>query len=561
MNKGKINKILTACAIGVLTVTTPFMFAGCDKDSDFDLRIEGDHVQWLAEDGEWENLISIDELKEVLGESYKGEKGETGATGPKGDKGDPGLTGPKGDQGDPGKDGQKVEFRVNGEYVQWRYYDQTQSVDDNWTNLMPITAIKGDKGDQGDPGKDMVAEECTVTYDFNLGNFTNDGGAFTGFANAVQNGLFNNEGYVISTENSYEKENFVVCYKQETTKGNYFDLYDFSDIGLSDWFDGWYYGDLKVDNARVVAQDVTLVAKWKRPVIDLINDDYFNAEEERIFNYSFEYQAKPLSVFISPVRTYIPTPTWNEKTQMVVRELVLKDNKFYKVTNINNSNDPVLYNRVFVPETMLCENIKPIYFYSENYDTEVYALNETTNDWNGTRRIGYGQDFAIESINNGSIIYQVDWNTCEATLLVTTGDVFVNNDYLKIEDFVLEKDGKKYEFKVKKLDRCFFAPKYDDANYEDVSKTYNFIVSKNTEMIETVVNYIGIENYDIRFTVNIFSESKHPQIELSEEAMDYYIDEINIYYYSQTKPIGTGNYWHYDTDGTTPVVWDLSTEG
>lgn len=33
----------------------------------------------------------------------------------------------------------------------------------------------------------------------------------------------------------------------------------------------------------------------------------------------------------------------------------------------------------------------------------------------------------------------------------------------------------------------------------------------------------------------------------------------NIYYYSETEPTG-GNaleYWHYDTDGATPVAWDV----
>ena len=32
------------------------------------------------------------------------------------------------------------------------------------------------------------------------------------------------------------------------------------------------------------------------------------------------------------------------------------------------------------------------------------------------------------------------------------------------------------------------------------------------------------------------------------------VSAATIYYYSETDP-GTGNYWHYDTDGVTPVVW------
>jgi hypothetical protein len=31
------------------------------------------------------------------------------------------------------------------------------------------------------------------------------------------------------------------------------------------------------------------------------------------------------------------------------------------------------------------------------------------------------------------------------------------------------------------------------------------------------------------------------------------------YYYSETEPTESGNYWHYDTDGVTPVVWKKET--
>jgi hypothetical protein len=34
-----------------------------------------------------------------------------------------------------------------------------------------------------------------------------------------------------------------------------------------------------------------------------------------------------------------------------------------------------------------------------------------------------------------------------------------------------------------------------------------------------------------------------------------YLTSATIYYYSETEPVEEGNYWHYDTDGATPVVW------
>ena len=34
------------------------------------------------------------------------------------------------------------------------------------------------------------------------------------------------------------------------------------------------------------------------------------------------------------------------------------------------------------------------------------------------------------------------------------------------------------------------------------------------------------------------------------------ISNGTIYYYSETKPTTSGNYWHYDVDGITPVIWN-----
>jgi len=36
---------------------------------------------------------------------------------------------------------------------------------------------------------------------------------------------------------------------------------------------------------------------------------------------------------------------------------------------------------------------------------------------------------------------------------------------------------------------------------------------------------------------------------------DTTIQNVTVYYYSETQPAGTGNYWHYDTDGVTPIKW------
>ena len=71
----------------------------------------------------------------------QGAQGEKGEKGDKGDKGDRGLTGAqgeqgvqgeKGEQGNAGKDGKSVEFRLNGDWIQWKYTDEAET---EWRNL------------------------------------------------------------------------------------------------------------------------------------------------------------------------------------------------------------------------------------------------------------------------------------------------------------------------------------------------------------------------------------------------------------------------------------------
>ena len=36
---------------------------------------------------------------------------------------------------------------------------------------------------------------------------------------------------------------------------------------------------------------------------------------------------------------------------------------------------------------------------------------------------------------------------------------------------------------------------------------------------------------------------------------DPFVSTTTVYCYSETQPTDTGNYWHYGTDGVTPVKW------
>ena len=49
--------------------------------------------------------------------------------------------------GTPGKDGREIELQNSGTAIQWRYVG-----DDDWTDLVQLSALKGEKGDKGDKG-------------------------------------------------------------------------------------------------------------------------------------------------------------------------------------------------------------------------------------------------------------------------------------------------------------------------------------------------------------------------------------------------------------------------
>ena len=36
---------------------------------------------------------------------------------------------------------------------------------------------------------------------------------------------------------------------------------------------------------------------------------------------------------------------------------------------------------------------------------------------------------------------------------------------------------------------------------------------------------------------------------------DAFESATTVYYYSETQPTDTGNWWHFGTDGVTPVKW------
>lgn len=134
---------------------------GADGKSAYDIAVE------LGYDGSKEDWLA--DMKGETGEKgEKGDKGDTGATGATGQTGATGaagqdaydlavdqgfegteeawlasLKGEKGDTGATGNDGRTLEFRAEGNWVQWKYTDED---DATWRNLYEVNSTPAPEG-------------------------------------------------------------------------------------------------------------------------------------------------------------------------------------------------------------------------------------------------------------------------------------------------------------------------------------------------------------------------------------------------------------------------------
>lgn len=65
----------------------------------------------------------------------------------------------------------------------------------------------------------------------------------------------------------------------------------------------------------------------------------------------------------------------------------------------------------------------------------------------------------------------------------------------------------------------------------------------------------GAFNYCNNLGKVYYKGTKSDWSKISVENKNTKLTAATRYYYSETKPTDQGNYWHYDTDGVTPVIW------
>ena len=346
MNKGKLKKFLASSAMGIMALTLPFTLTGCDKDSDINVRVNGEYIQWQV-DGEdsWTNLISVDEIKDLLGETYKGDAGE---------------------QGNPGINGKEVEFRRTTTHIEWRYADSKQAENENWKKLIDLESLKvkgdtGSTGPQGAPGEKGDAGE--IPYIGNNGNWW-IGKSDTGVKAEGEQGNPGDDGREVefqstdthiqwrykTSDNSDEWKNLVAL---DEIKGNdaivaeYTIKYDYNftnaDMsGLFDnyvdkhivksgewiinmpelsvpnaleYFDGWYIKNTnkKIENFDLIGGDVELVARWRK---DFVVDEENVQLDDIVFSYNADLDGYCAKLNTMNEIIYVPD-TYNDNTNGV----------------------------------------------------------------------------------------------------------------------------------------------------------------------------------------------------------------------------------------------------
>lgn len=62
-------------------------------------------------------------------------------------------------------------------------------------------------------------------------------------------------------------------------------------------------------------------------------------------------------------------------------------------------------------------------------------------------------------------------------------------------------------------------------------------------------------NYNETLTNVYYTGTAEEWNSITIEGNNNILKEDAIYYYSEEAPTVEGNYWHYDTDGITPVKW------
>lgn len=525
--KNKTKKILATMAIGIMSLAMPFTLAGCDQEDDVNIRIQDDYIQWQIDgNNSWTNLITIEELKDLLGDSFKGNVGE---------------------QGMPGINGREVEFRKSDTHIQWRYV--TNNDNDEWNNLIAIDDIRG---------KDFTAEKCTITMDLNLPYNS----SILSYINSGD--IIFDDQYCSLKNNEIDHYNQVVnfVYESKVNKGDYFQLVDFAQYGLGDYFLGWYADGVKIDKYRIVAENLSLKAHWK--------EEFSSIRVSLPTSYECTFDENNKTARIQKINSQVEGYR--------LPGFVIKDNYCYKVTSLsglwmeNSIKDPANKSHlssqsIIIPYTFEAEEylatvkVSPLYWCDDInflHGANYYIPQERVNI-NNDRYILY--DRYLLDVSEGFSLYELNFVRETAKLIVHYAKPYSSTRItgLALDNLEFEYDNIDWNFKITEVSTSALKIGYwqhlanGNNDIDIILNDYDQITSEFMDLLNTkdiVMNlyFKGTKDqYDSKFPNGV----NYGELNGNSLKVYYYVEE------ESNVPSDGGNYWHYDTNGKTPIVWNV----
>ncbi len=514
MKKGKIFKTL---AIAGTCLCAPLILSGCDKEveSKVSFRVEDGYIQ-VTEDGtNWKNLIDVDDLK--------GEPGQNGV----------------------GIDGKQVQFQVTATHIQWRYVGESDS---SWKDLIELEDLKGAPGDDGD---DATIIKYTVTFDY-----------------AGLEYLFNDNYTSLQVNsNSWIKQmpNIKEAYKSE--------------------FIGWFIKDSfkQIKQYDFIGDDVTL-----KPIFSTENAGLFDTDGKKIKTWEEIKSESPESFSTGSVLS--PSAGFKELSGSLVIP--------YNITAIGKYafEDCKNLTSITMPDSITgirdwcfsgCSNLTSVRF-SNNLSTIGYSAFEGCSKLTNVvipESVTYIGNMAfydcdslvsIEIPKNVVAIGYYAFEKCDSLTSIsvhqdnTTYDSRDNcNAIIRTETNTLEIGCQNSIIPqdIIKIERYAFQYCKNLTNVVIPSSVQSIgdDAFNNCDGLINVIMYAGVQKMgygvfngcdNLNKIYYYGTQNEFSQIEIGEFNEEFL--ESTIYYYienEQDVPDDEGNYWHFDTDGKTPVAW------
>ena len=165
----------------------------------------------------------------------------------------------------------------------------------------------------------------------------------------------------------------------------------------------------------------------------------------------------------------------------------------------------------------------------------------------------------VEVINKSQhiTITQGSWDNGAIGLYALSlfnGEETVNSKLSVDDGYVIYTDGEEkilvgYNGFLTDLVAPYYVTKIKESAFSGWHLT-SIVISNNVTSIEKNA-FNRCENLTIYYKGSLNDWNK---IDISSQGNDDLLN-ATIYFYSLTQPTDDGNYWHYDTDGKTPVVW------